>query len=152
MEDIYKRLKELEIELPEPSVPIGLFRPVNQVGNTLYVSGQGSYYRDEIIKGKLGKDVTVEKGRLGAKYCMMNALAALDQYLGDLNRIKKVVKLLGFVNGADDFGRQPEVVNGASQLLIDLFGENGKHARSAIGTNSLPNNISVEIEAIFEIE
>lgn len=150
--DIYKRLKELEIELPAPSVPVGLFCPVNQIGNMLYVSGQGSYYGEERIEGRLGDQVTVEDGNRGARYCMLNALAALEEYLGDLNKIKRVVKLLGFVAGSEDFHRQPEVINGASQTLLSIFGEAGQHARSAIGTCSLPQNLSVEIEAIFELK
>lgn len=150
--DVYQTLEKLGIALPEPSVPVGLFQPVNQVGPLLYISGQGSYYRDHRIEGKLGADVTVEQGQLGARYCMLNALAAAQEYLGDLNRIKRIVKLLGFVAGTADFYQQPAVVNGASQTLIDIFGENGRHARSAIGTNSLPSNLSVEIEVILEIE
>ena len=96
--------------------------------------------------------VTLEDARLGARYCMLNMLASLDAHLGDLNRILRVVKLLAFVSSAPDFCRQPDVVNGASQLLIDLWGEEGRHARSAIAVNTLPSNLSVEIEAIFELD
>ncbi len=150
--NIYERLDELGVTLPKASVPIGIFLPVNQVGNLLYVSGQGSYLNDHRIEGKVGSAVSLEEGQLGAKYCILNTLAALQEYLGDLNKIKRVVKLLGFVVSDDDFHQQPAVVNGASQFLIDLFGANGGHARSAIGINTLPTNISVEIETIFEID
>jgi len=150
--DIYEQMKNLNIILPPPSVPVGLFEPVVRVGNFLYVSGQGSYYNDILIKGKLGKDVTLEDGKIGARYCMLNTLAALQEYLGDLNRINRVIKLLGFISSDNDFHEQPAVLNGASQLLIDIFKDNGRHARSAIAVNTLPSNLSTEIESIFEIK
>ena len=150
--DIYEKLKELGLELPDPGAPVGMFKPVKQVGNLLYVSGQGSYFNDDWIKGKAGSEVSVERAQLGAKYCMLNTLAALHAYLGDLNKIKGVVKLLGFVNGDPDFGEQPKVINGASQLCIDLFGEEGRHARSAVGMGSLPMGIVCEVESIFELK
>lgn len=150
--DIYKRMRDLGIELPEVPPPVGLFLPARQVGNLLFASGQGSFYRDHRVEGKVGADVTLEEAQLGARYCMLNMLAALDAQLGNLNRIQRVVKLLAFVSSAPDFYQQPAVVNGASQLLIDLWGEEGRHARSAIATNTLPSNLSVEIEAIFELK
>jgi enamine deaminase RidA (YjgF/YER057c/UK114 family) len=149
--DIYKRLKDLGIVLPEPSAPVGLFKHVNQAGNLLYVSGQGSYYQDHYIKGKAGTDIPISEAQLGARYCVLNTLAALQAYLGDLNKVKQVVKILGFVAGDEDFSQQPLVMNGASQIYIDIFGESGKHARSAIGTNSLPQGLTVEVESILEI-
>ncbi|MCI8915796.1 MAG: RidA family protein [Oscillospiraceae bacterium] len=150
--DIYERMTELGIELPPAPPPVGLFLPARQVGSLLFASGQGSFYKDHRIEGKVGADVTLEDARLGARYCMLNMLASLDAHLGDLNRILRVVKLLAFVSSAPDFCRQPDVVNGASQLLIDLWGEEGRHARSAIAVNTLPSNLSVEIEAIFELD
>ncbi len=150
--DIYQRIKELGIELPEAPPPVGLFLPARQVGSLLFASGQGSFYKDCRVEGKVGADVTLEEAQLGARYCMLNMLAALDAHLGDLNRIIRVVKLLAFVSSAPDFYQQPAVVNGASQLLIDLWGEQGRHARSAIAANTLPSNLSVEIEAIFEVK
>lgn len=150
--DIYKRMRDLGIELPEVPPPVGLFLPARQVGNLLFASGQGSFYRDHRVEGKVGADVTLEEAQLGARYCMLNMLAALDAQLGNLSRIQRVVKLLAFVSSAPDFYQQPAVVNGASQLLIDLWGEEGRHARSAIATNTLPSNLSVEIEAIFELK
>ena len=149
--DVYERLKELDIKLPAPPEPVGLFQTVAQVGNLVYLSGQGSYCGDTWVTGKVGAERTVEEAQQGARLCMLNLLSVLDGYLGDLNRIKRPVKLLGFVNGAPGFDRQPAVINGASQLLIDIFGENGKHTRSAIGAGSLPMGISCEIEAIFEV-
>lgn len=149
--DIYERMKELGIELPEAPAPVGLFLPARQVGNLLFASGQGSFYKDHRIEGKVGADVTLEEAQLGARYCILNMLACLDKQIGDLNRICRVVKLLAFVSSAPDFYRQPEVANGASRVLADLWGEDGCHARSAIATNTLPSNLSVEIEAIFEL-
>lgn len=136
--DVYARLKELGIELPEGLSAAGLYKPVNQTGNLLFISGQGSIENGTRLTGRLGVDVTVEQGRRAARACAINTLSALQAYLGDLNRIKKVVKILAFVAGSDDFTEQATVVNGASQLFIDVFGEDGRHARSAIGTNSLP--------------
>ena len=150
--DIYERMRELGVELPEAPPPVGLFLPARQVGSLLFASGQGSFYRDRRVEGKVGADVTLEEAQLGARYCILNMLAALDAYLDDLNRIQRVVKLLAFVSSAPDFYQQPAVVNGASQLLIDLWGEEGRHARSAIADNTLPSNLSVEIEAIFELK
>lgn len=150
--DIYQRMEELGIRLPKAPAPVGMFVPVNQVGNLLYASGQGSFYGEDFIVGKVGRDVTLEDARKGARYCMLNTLAALEEYLGDLNRVARVVKLLAFVASDSEFYQQPAVVNGASELLIDLWGEEGRHARSAIATNTLPSNLSVEIEAIFALK
>ena len=151
--DIYEKLKELDIELPTAPIPIGIYKPVKQVGNMLYVSGQGPI-KDGValVCGKVGAERSIEEGQYAARLCALNALSILHAYLGDLNKIKSTVKLLGFVASAPGFGRQPEVVNGASRMLADIFGEeNGIGARSAIGTNELPSGITVEIEFIFEI-
>lgn len=149
--DVYKRLEELGITLPEAPKPVGLFVTASRAGDLVYLSGQGSCCGESNIIGKVGSERTVEEAYEGARNCMLNLLAVLEDYLGDLNRVKRPVKLLGFVNSAPDFDRQPAVINGASQLLIDIFGENGRHARSAIGAGALPGNISCEVEAIFEI-
>ncbi len=149
--DVYRRLKELGLELPAPPEPVGLFQVITRVGSLVYLSGQGSYCGDDWVTGKVGTERTLEEAQKGAQYCMLNLLAVLNTYLGDLNRVKRAVKLLGFVNGAPEFTQQPAVINGASQLLIDIFGDNGQHTRSAIGVESLPMGISCEIEAIFEI-
>jgi len=149
----YAKLKELGIELPPPPPLGGLYKPVKKVGNLLYVSGQGpTLHGIPQVSGKVGAERTLEDGQRAARLCVLNALSVLHQYLGDLNKIKSIVKLLVFVQSAPGFNRQPEVANGASQLLVDIFGEErGLGARSAIGANELPGDISVEIEFIFEI-
>ena len=152
--DVYAKLKELGVELPPPPRRMGIYKLAKQVGNMLYISGQGPT-RDGVmlVTGKVGDERTLEEGQEAARFCAINALSILHDYLGDLNRVKSVVKLLGFVACSPDFGRQPEVINGASKLFEDIFGEeNGVGARSAIGTNALPSNITVEIEFIFEID
>jgi enamine deaminase RidA (YjgF/YER057c/UK114 family) len=149
---VYENLKKLNLELPAPPPPGGVYVPVKQVGNLLFTAGQGPTVDGKpIYTGKLGKDLTIEQGQEAAKVVALNMLSVLHQHLGDLNRIKNVVKLLGLVASAPGFGEQPRVVNAASQLLVDVFGEKGRHARSAIGTNELPGNIPVEIEGIFEV-
>lgn len=150
--DVYENLKRDNYVLPEMLEAKGLYLPVNQTGNLVYLSGQGSIENGVNLSGRAGVDVTLEEAQHAAEVCMLNTLAALHNYLGDLNRVKKVVKILAFVAGADDFTQQAQVVNAASQVLISAFGENGKHARSAIGTNNLPLGLTVEIESIFEIE
>jgi len=149
---VYDRLKELGLELPPPPPLGGLYVPVRQVGNLLYTAGNGPTRNGKpVITGKLGAEVSLEQGQEAARLCILNILAGLHHYLGDLNRIRQVVKLLGFVASAPDFFRQPEVMNGGSALLVELWGDRGAHARSAIGTNVLPGNIPVEIELILEI-
>jgi enamine deaminase RidA (YjgF/YER057c/UK114 family) len=151
--NIYENLKKLGLELPEPPPRGGLYTPVRQVGSMLYVSGQGPTEKGlPLYTGKLGQGITIEQGQAAACRCTLNALSVLHAYLGDLNRIAGVVKVLGFVASAPGFNSQPMVINGGSQLLIDLFGDSGWHARSAIGTNELPGDIPVEIEFIFELK
>ena len=149
---VYENLKAHGYELPTALSPAGLYVPIKRTGNLLYLSGPGSMWKGEHFTGRAGIDVTLEQAQEAAKYCMLNTLAALHGYLGDLNRVKNVVKILGFVACSDDFTQQAQVINGASQVLLDVFGENGRHARSAIGTNNLPLGLTVEIESIFEIE
>ena len=150
---VYENLKKLNITLPEPPPKGGIYVPVKQVGNLIFTSGSGPIVNGKpAFVGKVGKELTVEDGQKAARIVALNILGVLHQYLGDLNRVKNVVKILGFVASAENFGSQPQVINGASQLFIDVFGENGQHARSAIGTSELPGNIPVEIEGIFEIE
>ena len=150
--DVYENLKEHDIVLPEGLSAAGLYKPVNQAGNLLFVSGQGSIDHGKHLTGRVGKDVSLEDAQYAARVCAINTLSALQAYLGDLNKIKRCVKILGFVAGTDDFTDQAKVINGASQVFIDAFGEEGRHARSAIGTNSLPLGLTVEVESIFEIE
>ncbi|MGL5514753.1 MAG: RidA family protein [Sporomusa sp.] len=150
--DVYENLKEMNLEVPSPQPKGGIYTKVKQVGNLLYVSGQGPTSNGEALyRGKLGRELTLEEGQQAAAVCAMNILSCLHEYLGDLNRVKNVVKLLAFVSGTDEFAEQPQVINGASSLFLKAFGEHGEHARSAIGTNALPGNIPVEIEAIIEI-
>lgn len=151
--DIYKRLKELDCELPPLPPKGGIYKPVCQVGDLLYVSGQGATVRGvpEIV-GKVGAERSVEEGQAAAKLCALNALATLEDYLGDLNKIKRLVKTLGFVASAPGFNMQPKVIDGCSGFFRDLMGDDGVGARSAIGLNELPGNITVEIEFIFEVK
>lgn len=150
--DVYERLAELELTLPELPPNGGIYKPVKQVGNLLYVSGQGATVCGvpEIV-GKAGAECTVAQAQEAAKICVMNGLSTLHHYLSDLNRIKGLVKILAFVASAPGFNMQPKVIDKASQLLKDIWGEDGVGARSAIGVNELPGNITVEIEFIFEI-
>jgi len=151
--DIYEKLKEMDIKLPTPPTPMGIYKPVKQVLNMLYVSGQGPMVKGfPLVRGKVDGDLTLEEGQYAARLCTLNALSLVHEYLGDLNKIRSVVKTLVFVASSNGFNRQPEVANGASRLLADLFGEeNGIGARSAIGVAELPGDIAVEIEFIFEI-
>ena len=147
------RLEELGLTLPvnAPS-PIGAFTNVRRTGNLLFVSGQGPVQADGTLqRGKVGADVTAEQAQDHARLVAVNILAALKSHCGELSRITGVVKLLGMVNADPDFERHPFVIDGASNLLGAVFGKNGIHSRSAFGVGSLPNRITVEIEAIFEI-
>ncbi len=152
--DIYQRLNEMGYQLPELPPKGGIYKPVVKTGNLLYISGQGATEKGvPVVVGKVGKDLTIEEGQRAAQICALNALAVLHDYLGDLNKVSRIVKMLTFVASADDFNFQPKVGDGASALFRDLFGEeNGIGARSAIGVNELPGNIAVEIEFIFEIK
>ena len=150
--DVYAKLKELNVTLPETPGVGGIYKPVRQMGNCLYVSGQVAVRSGEqVFPGKLGAGVTVEQGQEAAKVCAINALSHLHNFLGDLNKVKGLVKTLGFVQSAEGFTQQPQVINGASGFFRDLWGEDGVGARSAIGVNQLPGGVSVEIEFIFEI-
>ena len=151
MRDVYEVLKEKGITLPQPPAKGGVYTPVQEFGDKfLYCSGCGpDLGNGNTVVGKLGKDLTVEEGQRAAYNCMLNLLANLN----DKNRIKRFVKVLAFVNSADDFGMQPQVVNGGSNLIAELFGEEaGLPARSAIGTNALPGGIACEIEALVELK
>ena len=147
-----KRLKELGISLPAAPKPVANYVPTVRVGNLLFVSGHGPYNDGKtILSGKLGKDLTVEQGYQTARNVALNALSSVKAALGDLVKVRRVVKLLGMVNCTEDFKDQPKVINGASDLLVEVFGEAGRHARSAVGMQSLPNGIPVEIEMIMEV-
>ena len=150
---IENRLKELKIELPNAPDPVGAYVAYKKVNNLLFISGQLPVAVDgSIIKGKLGKDLTLEQGQNASKLCALNILAQAKKAMdGDLNKIKGCVKITAFVNCTEDFKDQPKVINPASETLSAVFGESGKHARAAVGTNSLPLGIAVEIDAVFEI-
>ena len=155
MKNVYEVMKEKNIVLPEPPAKGGVYTPVQEFGsNMLYCSGCGpDLGGGNTVKGKVGRDLSLEEGQKAAFNCMLNLLANLHAKLGDLNRIKRFVKVLAFVNCTDDFEQQPQVVNGGSNLLVDLFGSaKGLPARSAIGTNALPGNIACEIEVLAEYE
>ena len=146
------KLTELGLELPKAPKPMGLYKPVLVIGNLLYVSGQGPLKPDgTLIKGKVGKDLTMEEGKLAARQVGLAMLSTIKSNIGDLNKIKRIVKTLGMVNSTSDFEQHPAVINGFSELMADLFGEdNGVGVRSAVGM-ILPGNIAVEIEAMFEL-
>ena len=148
-----ERLTKLGIELPPAPKPVGLYKPIVVVGNVAYLSGQGPLKSDgTLIQGRLGDGMSIEQGQAAARQTAMAMLATLRFSLGTLDRVTRVVKLLGLVRSTDAFDQQPQVINGCSQLFADVFGpDQGIGARSAMGTNSLPGGIAVEIEGIFEI-
>lgn len=152
--NIYEKLKELDLTLPAPPAKGGVYTPVQEFGsNLLYCSGCASTVGAESVVGKVGVDLTLEEGQHAAYLCALNLLANLQEKLGDLNRIRRLVKMLGFVNCSDQFAFQPAVINGASNLFKALFGEEkGVPARSAIGTNALPGGVACEIELLVEID
>ena len=154
MGQIDKRLRELGIGLPTASMPVANYVPWVKTGNLVFISGQGAV-RDGKIEytGKVGDTLSVEDAIASARLTAINVIAQLrDACGGDLDRVKRIVKLLGFVNCTPTFGEQPKVINGASDLMVEVFGDKGRHARSAVGAPALPFNLSVEVEAIAEIE
>ncbi|MBT8415636.1 MAG: RidA family protein [Boseongicola sp.] len=151
--DFDQRLAELGLSLPDAPAPAANYVPYAVVGNTVYVSGQVSMNADGMIKGKVGADLTAEEGAEAARTCALALLAQAKKACGgDISRLKRVVKLTGFVNSTPEFGDQPKVVNGASDLFVALLGDAGRHARSAVSAGALPFNVAVEIEGVFEIE
>ena len=146
------RLAELGLELPQASAPAANYVPWTRSGATLYVSGQISQGPDGLIRGKLGHDMSFEDGAEAAKTCALQLLAQVKAACeGDLDRLGRVLKLTGFVNSTPDFTDQPKVINGASDFLVEVLGESGRHARSAVSAASLPLGVAVEIEGIFEV-
>ena len=146
------RITELGLELPNAPKPMGVYKPVLVIGNFLYVSGQGPLKSDgTLIKGKVGKELSMEEGKLAARQVGLAMLSTIKANIGDLNKIKRLVKVLGMVNSSPDFDQHPAVINGFSELMADVFGDdNGVGVRSAVGM-ILPANIAVEIEAMFEL-
>jgi enamine deaminase RidA (YjgF/YER057c/UK114 family) len=147
------RIEELKLELPEAPKPGGVYNPLVQVGDMVYVSGHGPLLPDgSMITGKVGGDLDEAAGNNAARQVGLTMLATLKAQLGSLDRVERVVKVLGMVNAASDFGRHPQVINGFSELMIEVFGEPGRAARSAVGMGSLPGNIAVEVEAIMQLK
>jgi enamine deaminase RidA (YjgF/YER057c/UK114 family) len=145
--DPEKKLAEMGLQLPPVSKPIANYVKAVRVGNLVFLSGHGT----DVI-GKVGKEVTIEQGYEAARQTGLSLLASLKAEIGNLNKVKRVVKVLGMVNCTEGFGDQPKVINGFSDLMVAVFGERGKHARSAVGMYALPNNMAVEIEMIVEVE
>ena len=146
------KLKELGITLPSPPQPVANYVNGVRAGNLIFLAGKGPKYADGTeMSGKLGTDITIEQGYEGARQTAINQLAVLKTMLGDLNKVKRIVKVLGLVNCDPSFIDQPQVVNGFSDLMVEVFGEKGKHARAAIGVASLPRGQSVEIELVVEV-
>ena len=147
------RIKELGITVPPPAKPIGNYVPGVRVGNFLFLSGHGPEREGRpTARGKLGRDLSVEDGYKVAREVGINLLGSARSLLGSLDKVKRVVKVLGMVNSVDGFGAQPKVINGFSDLMVEVFGDNGRHARSAVGMAELPMGIPVEIEMILEVE
>ncbi len=152
MSQVEEKIKALGLELPPAPPSLGIYYPVVITGKHLYVSGQGPVQSNgELIKGKVGKDLSLEEGQLAARQVGLTMLSTIKAQIGDLSKIKRIIKTLGMVNCYPEFEQHPQTINGFSQLMVDVFGEeNGKGARSAVGM-TLPANIAVEIEAIFEL-
>lgn len=146
------RLSELNITLPDAPAPAANYVPYVRTGNLLFVSGQIAAGADGLIKGRLGHDMDTAAGAAAARACGLSLLAQARAALGSLDRVARVVKLTGFVASTPDFTDQPEVINGCSDLMVEVFGDCGRHARAAVSAPSLPRGVAVEIEAVFEIE
>jgi enamine deaminase RidA (YjgF/YER057c/UK114 family) len=152
MSKIDARLKQLGIELPEVRKPVANFVACAQTGNTVFVSGQVTAWNGEYLHvGKVGREISVEEGQKAARVCALNVLSQARAFLGDLDRVKRVVMVQGFVNAIPEFTEHPKVINGASDLLVEVFGEAGRHARFALGAGSLPFNVAVEVAAVLEV-
>jgi enamine deaminase RidA (YjgF/YER057c/UK114 family) len=146
------RIQELKLELPPAPKPAGVYSPIVQAGNIVYVSGHGPLLPDgSMICGKVGADLNEEQGKLAARQVGLAILATLRDQLGSLNRIGRVLKVLGMVNAVSDFTRHPHVINGFSELMVDVFGDSARAARSAVGMGSLPGNMAIEVECILEL-
>jgi enamine deaminase RidA (YjgF/YER057c/UK114 family) len=154
MGQIDLRLSELGITLPVPAKPVANYVGWVRTGNLVFTAGQVSFKDGKIeYLGKVGKDYSLEDAQKAARLCALNVIAQIKEACdGDLDRVKRIVKLVGFVNAVPEFTDHPKVVNGASDVMVEVFGENGKHARSAVGSGSLPVNVAVEVEAVAEIE
>ena len=149
---IEDRLRQMGLDLPEAPAPVAAYVPTVRTGKLVFVSGQVPREKGELMfRGRVGRDLTVDDGRAAARLCALNALAAVKKEIGDLDRVQRVVKVTGWVSSARGFNDQPKVIDGASVFLVELFGEKGKHARAAVGTNELPLGAAVELELIVEV-
>ena len=152
MSQVEDKLKEMGFTVPEPPPPGGNYIPARRTGNVVFLSGVTPSRPDgTAFKGKLGRDLTVEEGYAAAQNCALKLLANLKKEIGDLDNVTKVIKLLGMVNSDPDFTQPPAVVNGCSDLLVNVYGDRGRHARSAVGLATLPGGVAVEIEMIVEV-
>lgn len=151
MSKIEARLAELGIALPAPAAPVASYVPAVEFGGLLHVSGQLPFIDGALVTGRLGEDVTLERGAEAARACGVMILAQAKQALGSLDRVVRVVKLGGFVNSTGDFTDQPKVINGASDLMLEVFGDEGRHARSAVGVPTLPLGAAVEVDAVLQV-
>lgn len=150
---IEERTMELGIEIPEPPQPMGAYVPSVRAGLFVYIAGEKATVNDQLVfKGKVGKDLTLEEGYKAARIAGLNCLGSLKAAVGNLDNIERIVKVVGYVNSADGFNEQPAVINGASELLLSIFGERGKHARVAVGVNELPSDSPVEVEMIAQLK
>ena len=151
---IDENIKKLNIILPEAKAPVGNYVATKISGKLLFISGQVSIDQNgELIKGKLGKDLDTEAGYNAAKRCALSIVAQVKEACkGDLSKVNSCIKLTGFVNSTDNFIEQPKVINGASDLIVSIFGDSGMHTRAAVSTNSLPLGVSVEVDAVFELK
>ena len=147
------KLKEMGLELPIAPKPIAAYVPAVKIGEYVYTSGQIPFVKGELkFKGKIGRDFSEEQGYAAARICVLNCLSVIKAQIGSLDNIEQVIKVVGFVNSATGFNRQPQVINGASELLGTLFGEKGQHARSAVGVNELPLDAACEVEMVVKIK
>jgi enamine deaminase RidA (YjgF/YER057c/UK114 family) len=152
MANIEDKLQQMGITIPPVPKPVAAYIPARKAGNLVFVSGQGPAVEGEFVHvGKVGVNKTVQEGYEAARICALNCLAALKDLVGSLDQVEEIVQVRGFVNCAPDFGEQPEVINGASELLLEIFGDAGKHARAALGTSSLPRDITVEVEIVARV-
>ena len=147
---VLERLKAAGVNLPEPRAPVANYVPFVITGNLLFISGQVSAGPNGLVTGRLGENMTLEEGQTAARICAINLIAQMQAALGDLERVKRVVKLGGFVNAAGDFIDIPKIINGCSDLMVEAFGDKGKHARSAVACPVLPMGAAVEVDAIVE--
>lgn len=153
MNAVENRIKELGLKLPDYAAPQAAYLPAVRSGNLVFLSGQGATRNGKaLMTGHVGGELSIEQGKKCAELCALNALSALKHEIGDLDRVKRIVKVLGFVNSAAGFDEQPLVINGYSELMEEVFGERGRHARSAVSNNELPYGTPVEVEMIVEIE